>query len=180
MNTSFDAHVAARTVVEWRPSMFANYEVSEYGDVRRTAAANGATVGKILKRKWHEFGYPRYDLRQDGKAHGIEAHRLVAAAFLGPRPAGTEVAHADGDPKNCHYTNLRYKTHCENESDKRRHGTIASGERNGGAKLTAEKVIEIRQRLDRGETLEAVGNAFGIAFQTVSKIKNRERWAHVA
>lgn len=168
--------------LEWRsiPNL-SNYEVSEYGDVRRIEPARGATVGLILKPKRHVFGYPYYHLRQGGKAVGREAHRLVAAAFLGPRPfPKAEIAHNDGNVDNNHWTNLRYATHQENERDKSRHGTSSCGERNGCAKLTATIVREIRDRYHaKGMTYSILAKEYGVNFRTIGKIITRERWRHV-
>lgn len=174
----FHDSVAARTI--WvRSALFPAYEVSSFGDVRRVDPANGATVGKVLTPKWHAYGYPRYDLYRDGRRYGIEAHRLVADAFLGPCPEDHEVAHLDGNPTNCHVSNLAYKTHKENESDKFRHGTNPAGERNGAVKLTTSDVRMIREMADEGITQSSIAVGFGISFQQVSRIVNRQRWAHI-
>lgn len=53
----------------------------------------------------------------------MKIHRLVANSFLGPRPAGLDTLHIDGDKTNNAVTNLRYGTRSENELDKVRHGT---------------------------------------------------------
>mgnify|MGYP001609704080 CR=1 FL=1 len=49
-----------------------------------------------------------------------------------------------------------------------------------GAKLTEQKVAELRARFLRGETIHELAPVFGIAFQTVSKIIRNETWRHVA
>lgn len=167
---------------EWRSiPEFSNYEVSEYGDVRRVAPACGATVGMVLTPKWHIAGYPRYNLRQGGRAHGREAHRLVAAAFLGDRPPRkTEIAHIDGNPTNNHWSNLRYSTRRENERDKILHGTNPRGARNGQAKVTEADVREMRAAYAAGgTTYSALAPKFGITYQAVAKIITRARWSHV-
>lgn len=53
-------------------------------------------------------------------------HALVAEAFHGPRPAGMEVRHLDGDHLNNRPENLRYGTKAENAMDRLRHGTDAN------------------------------------------------------
>src|SRR5690606_32157657 len=47
---------------------------------------------------------------------------LVAAAFLGPRPEGSEVCHINGDPADNRVENLRYGSRSENVLDQVRHG----------------------------------------------------------
>ena len=158
-----------------------DYEVSEYGHVRRRTPGRKTYPGKILSFCWHRAGYPRFKLTINGKHEYFEAHRLVAFAFLGePRWPGAEVAHGDGNPANNHHTNLSWKTHQENEQDKQAHGTAPVGERNGAAKLTEGCVRDIRSRRSDGLTLAAIGDEFGIAFQTVSKIVNGKSWRHCA
>lgn len=60
------------------------------------------------------------------------AHRLVAAAFLGPCPEGMEVRHADGTRTNNHIGNLCYGTVRDNAQDAMGHGT------HQGAKMRAK------------------------------------------
>jgi hypothetical protein len=54
------------------------------------------------------------------------------------------------------------------------------GEAHPLAKLTAEKVAEIRRRYAEGNiTLYQLAGIYGIANQNVSKIVNRLTWKHV-
>lgn len=50
-------------------------------------------------------------------------HQVVAEAFHGPRPAGMETRHRDGDVLNNRSDNLVYGTHGDNMDDAVRHGT---------------------------------------------------------
>jgi HNH endonuclease len=79
--------------------------------------------GRILKTPPDDHGYPQVNLSRQGRTDHRKVHKLVAAAFLGPCPAGFEVLHKDGDSMNAALANLRYGTKSENELDKRRHGT---------------------------------------------------------
>lgn len=50
-------------------------------------------------------------------------HQVVAEAFHGPRPAGLETRHLDGDLLNNRSENLAYGTHGDNVADSVLHGT---------------------------------------------------------
>jgi hypothetical protein len=89
-------------------------------------------------------GYRRVQLSH---ANGTKLTRkvcvLVAEAFLGPRPEGMECRHDNGRCADDRADNLIWGTSLENAADKRRHGTIAKGERHGKAKLTATQIEEL-------------------------------------
>ncbi|PKH12590.1 hypothetical protein BI292_06160 [Pseudomonas sp. 43NM1] len=167
--------------LQWRRCHASDdYDVSEFGHVRRRTPGRRTYPGKILSFCWHKAGYPRYKLTINNEHQNFEAHRLVAIAFLGaPVGSRTEVAHGDGKPTNNHYSNLSWKTRLENEDDKLAHGTRTVGSRNGAAKLDDATVISIRARRAAGATLSQIGDEFCIAFQTVSKIVNRKSWSHI-
>jgi hypothetical protein len=55
-------------------------------------------------------------------------------------------------------------------------GASQPGERNGMAKLTAEKVAEIRRRRAAGETTVAIAADFGVSHTTVSLIARGKHW----
>jgi hypothetical protein len=59
-------------------------------------------------------------------------HQLVLETFVGPCPENQETRHLDGIPANNRLENLCWGTSQENNGlDKRRHGTLALGERHG-------------------------------------------------
>lgn len=47
------------------------------------------------------------------------------------------------------------------------------------AKMTPDKVVEMRQRFAAGETIYELGAVFGISAQTAAQIIRRETWKHV-
>lgn len=108
---------------DWRPVVGyeGTYLVSSLGRV--LSAPRRRTTGGVLKQKISKRGYPAVNLVLKGKQATHEVHRLVAAAFLGPRPNGLEVRHFDGNPVNCQLGNLSYGTRSENNLDRLRHGT---------------------------------------------------------
>lgn len=117
---------------EWRPvvGFEGHYEVSELGNIhsvdRTVTYVDGRVrhyVGALRRTPLNPDGYPVVVLSKQGVNVTRSVHSLVAAAFLGLRPDGSQVRHKDGneaDPRAC---NLQYGTKRENELDKRRHGT---------------------------------------------------------
>jgi HNH endonuclease/NUMOD4 motif len=106
------------------------YEASDQGRVRSLDRMVGnchgslsRIRGKILSPAPHcRNGYPMVCLNRNGSREPTTVHRIVAAAFLGPRPGGMEVCHNDGDASNNRVENLRYDTRSENIRDTWRHG----------------------------------------------------------
>lgn len=99
------------------------YEVSSLGRVRSWTPAK---VGGTLRPTPHKDRY-RVTLYSDtGRAVHRYVHRLVADAFLGPRPEGLETRHLNGNPLDNRAANLAYGTTSDNQLDSVRHGTHAS------------------------------------------------------
>jgi HNH endonuclease/NUMOD4 motif-containing protein len=122
----------------WRPIAGRDgYEVSDLGRVRSVDRVvrrpqRGRIVdvhykGVMLRLNPNSAGYLNVNLGRNRPAH---VHSLVLEAFIGPRPAGYQAAHADGDKLNNAAANLRWATPEENNADKARHGTILRGARN--------------------------------------------------
>lgn len=115
-------------MTEWRPiaGQEGRYEVSDEGQVRSLDRVTRGRLfrGQVLSPAPNPAGYLTVALlRIDGGSITQRVHRLVAEAFLGPRPAGMHTCHNDGDQKNNAAANLRYDTQSSNELDKVRHGT---------------------------------------------------------
>ena len=102
---------------EWRPVVgFPDYMVSDLGRVYShisqkflalVEASNGYLVVKLPKG-------------------AVTVHSLVAAAFIGPRPAKADIRHLDGKKKNCCLGNLAYGTRSQNIRDDYRTGARSS------------------------------------------------------
>lgn len=172
---------------EWRAIPgFEGYEASNVGRVRSFRRHGGRGRGLVVApriKKVHAgvHGYLCVTLQKpDGnRCSKYAVHVLVAAAFLGPRPEGTQVAHADGDRLNARLDNLRYATPVENAQDKHRHGTTCRGESGGNSKLTEPEVREIRARYRSGESQHFLADEFRISSSQVSNICRSASWAHV-
>lgn len=145
------------------------YEVSDFGRVRskNTEKIKNLTIGSN--------GRPYLGLWNKNRQKIVKPHTLVLEAFVEKRPHGMECCHNDGNPQNNNLSNLRWDTSKNNHADKIKHGTTNRGERCGTAKLTEQQVFEIRKdnRLQREIAVD-----YGVAANTISRIKNRKRWAY--
>lgn len=94
---------------------FDEYEVSEYGDVRRG--------DRLLKpEKIQGSGRKRFALTKNGRVYRYHAGHLVAFAFIGPKPSPfVELCHNDGFEHNNHFSNLRWDTKLANAADAATH-----------------------------------------------------------
>lgn len=128
-----------RVSEDWRAvvGFEGSYEVSNLGRVRsldRTriyqrfdqGAKRMVTVtrlhkGHVLRPGTTKSGHQLVVLKRG--SGGQYVHSLVLAAFVGPRPDGSECCHGDGDPTNNRVENLRWDTRLANVQDMIRHGT---------------------------------------------------------
>lgn len=104
------------------------YEVSSAGRIRSldriVTQKNGMKRnkrGRLMKTP-PSGGYPQVNLCDGAQQVNTRVHRIVAAAFLGPRPEGMEVRHLNGDPTDNAVANLAYGTSSENNYDIVKHG----------------------------------------------------------
>ncbi len=159
------------------------YEVSSIGRVRsrlRTVKRkDGFTQthnATMLVQTIGSHGYPAVALCKDGIPLTHTVHSLVARAFLGERPQGHEIRHADGVRANAVLTNLSYCTNKENQADRKTHGTHNFGERNPMAKLKSSDVESIREKIGCGENLHEIAAVFGVSWAAISDIAKGRRW----
>lgn len=105
------------TAEEWRPIVgFPGYEVSDLGGVRHG--------GHVPIRDTSGNGYPRvWLIGSNGRGVRRPVHQVVTEAFHGPRPAGQEVRHRNGDRRDNRAANLSWSSHRHNMADLLRHGT---------------------------------------------------------
>jgi hypothetical protein len=168
--------------VEWKSiPEWPEYEVSEYGHVRRRLPGGSpiGRVGRVLRpNRWGR--YSRVYLHgRSGRRH-ITIHRLVALTFTGEPPSKLhQVAHNDGNRENNHYSNLRWATAAENSADKLRHGTLLRGEDVGISKFTERTVRQIRALASKGVPQELIAEIFATSQSHVGRIIRHELWGHV-
>lgn len=128
-------------------------------------------VGKSKKSP-----YLNVTLSIKGKNVRRNIHKLVLLAYKGPRPNGLEARHLDGDVNNNKPNNLCWGTRAENVNDKKIHGTIPKGERNGRAILTIGQVNEIKELKGKVPAI-VLAKKFNVAATTISAIHVGRSWA---
>lgn len=116
------------------------------------------------------------------KAH----HAAVFLATGDWPPAGAVVCHRCDNPRCVNAQHLFVGTHADNVADRHEKGRtvmnrcpdhlLPRGEQNGGAKLTEPDVREIRASSATGPVM---AEKFGVSVKTISRIRRREKWAHV-
>ncbi len=169
---------------EWRPCYGGFYAVSNMGRVRRAVGGMSTFAGRVLSPRVLRCGYLQVNLSRHGTVRKQECvHVLVAEAFLGPRPAGMQVNHKNGIKTDARLENLEYVTRSENMKHALSMGLIAprKGERQAMAKLTEDKVREIRVlRATTRMSQRAIGDRFGVCGTVVCRILSGALWGHVA
>lgn len=125
--------------------------------------------------------YPCITFVINGRRCNKYVHILICEAFHGERPTPThEVRHLDGTRNNNLPENLRWGTPAENEADKRRHGRVAEGSRQGVAKLNEEAIRILRIAIPQGlwNPIDAA-KVFGVHPSTIRTAVNGKSWKHV-
>lgn len=155
------------------PGYEGKYQASTEGRIRSLdrpvrAVIHGAETQRIIKGrilrpgKYCRSGHVSVVLGHG--ASGSPVHHLVALTFLGERPPGADICHADGNPQNNAVRNLRYDSRRENILDEYRQGKAHK-------LLTAADARLIKKLLAEGHTGRAIAKQFGISESCVSDIK---------
>lgn len=166
-------------MIEWRNACYGPYEVSNTGLVRRTARGSGTQAGKMLKPRLIR-GYASVGLSHCGVVREFKVHKLVAEAFLGPRPPQHDINHKDGNKLNNCVDNLEYMWPDDNLKHLIENRLHCHGETHGSAKLTEEDVKEIRRLYYSGQyTQRELAEKYGITLGTINPMIKYRTWKHV-
>lgn len=163
------------------PSYEGLYGVSDEGRFMRTSDAHPYRAGRILKTTQHHGHYFVIAFTDpEHKARQFSAHAIVAEAFIGPRPAGMQVNHIDGDKSNNRVSNLEYLTPYDNVQHAKSIGLYDKrGTGNGRAKLTEADIPEIRRRLTAGDGNKEIAINYGVSDASIWWIRKGVTWQHV-
>jgi len=128
-------------------------------------------------------GYGRFWPSGTKRGGAIDAHRFAFMLANGiALKSDVVVRHTCDNPPCVNPNHLRMGTHTDNMRDKveRNRQYRPTGELNGMARLTEERVRSIRAQIAEGAAREAIAAHFGITTSLVSKIRTKKRWASVA
>jgi len=126
---------------------------------------------------------------QDGKE--VFIHRYIMEQKLGRKlERGEEVHHIDENKRNNDPDNLELTVksdhtshHWKTNPDERKVNLSKSKTNNWknihGVKLTPEKVLEIRERLNRKEKQKDLAVEYGVSHHTIRDIRYRNTWRHL-
>lgn len=155
------------------------YQASNLGRVKRLDRVVTLKTGrklpykeKILAGYREHQGYIRITINRKRTF----VHTIVLLAFAGQPRLGDQACHNDGNPSNNRSDNLRWGSCAENCNDKRIHGTLNIGKRNGKSKLTDDAVRAIRRDTRKSGV---VASEYGICSRNVWMIRSGKIWTHV-
>jgi len=98
-------------------------------------------------------------------------------------PPGMFVCHRCDNPPCVNPAHLFLGTPADNVADKcakgRHRNGASSGEKNPNSKLTTVQVIEIRGRLQAGESRRLIAGLFGVSKATIKQIATGRIWSSV-
>lgn len=161
---------------------FNNYEVSNYGRVRRKKCviiySNGAVTNykeKIVKQQLNKGIYLRVTFSQNNIQKRFQVHRLVAKYFIENPENKPCVNHIDGNGMNNNVSNLEWCTYSENE----RHSYNVLGKVNANRKLTESQIKDILQNCFKSNGLNKsnvslFANKYSVSVNTISNVINRK------
>jgi len=152
--------------------------ISDFGRIRSFKTSREG--GKIIGGSWlSNYNIIVLRTKDDGRKT-IFIHKMVAEYFL-PEPSDDKkiVIHLDYNRKNNHYTNLRWVSQKE-ATEHRRNDKDYDTKKVRNAKLTAEKVIEIKKLLKEGKMRPfRIAQLYRITHTQLNRIKSGENWSHI-
>lgn len=132
-----------------------------------------------------DFGYGQFHwFTSAGEYTTGRAHRFSWELHHGPIPKELCVLHTCDVPACVRPDHLWLGTRADNHRDmdakgRRARQVIRRGVRNANAKLTDEKVREIRGLADSGMSGWSIARQFGVGQPCISDIVRRVTWRHV-
>lgn len=172
----------------WKPitGYSDKYMVSNKGRVksvsRITNHSNGikSNYSSVLLAYDKSARYYRVTLSYNNSKQRISVHRLVAQEFIENPYNKPYVNHKNGDKLNNEVSNLEWCTHKENMEHASKNLMTTYGEKNWGAKLTEQQVLEIRRiRQETNLKKREIGAMFGVSPACVRELCNGKTWKHL-
>lgn len=158
------------------PNYEGYYQVSSLGKVKSLPRKFTIKKSRILIPRNFGRNYCHVWLSVDGVKKSFAIHRLVAQAFI-PNPNNkTQVNHKDCNPENNKRENLEWCTAKENTNHALRNNRISKGEKHYKAKLTWDKIKEIRNKYINGITIHELAKEYQIGYGNTYHIVTYKTW----
>ena len=171
---------------QWKTiPVFTDYQVSNFGRVKRIRSNRGMHFLKIVHWPYHSSRWKtqrcQVTLCQDRKQSTRLVHDLVAYTFIGSRPTGYFINHIDGNGTNNYVKNLEYVTPRQNVLHTIKLNHHAYGVYTRQAKLSARQVSSILKmnRKKQYGTLARLARRFHVDPCTIADIEKRRTWKHL-
>lgn len=131
--------------------------------------------GKILKSSEQKDGRLSVMLSKDNKQKRYTTAVLIALTFIGERPKGYDVLHANGNSQDNRLINLSYDTRSQNTIDHYRYGS-----KNPSGKLSIDEVLKIRRLYSANNCFVwEIANEFNISTSQVIRIGNLKSYFYI-
>ncbi|HVZ55057.1 MAG TPA: hypothetical protein VG870_00240 [Chitinophagaceae bacterium] len=174
-----------KTLPDHKTAYGEQYAISSHG---RLVKFREKLADGILLRGSMQEGYPIWRTRKNGENYAILLHRLVAKHFL-PKPTRkqTTIIHVNYKKTDNHYKNLKWATPEEVTAHANGSPAVKKARKRlqdnpalaNNAKLTAEKVRQIKKLLAQQKTLKYIATRFGVSDMQVHRIKTGENWGKI-
>jgi len=110
----------------------------------------------------------------------VKAHAYAVELATGVRcPRGQGALHRCDNPPCVNPNHIYYGTQKQNSADMVERSRHPVGERRPNSRMTADQVVNIRERFAAGETFTQLKKEFGISSGRLSNIVNGHAWKHV-
>ena len=153
--------------------MYKNYIVTKEGSII------SKYTGKQLYVHTNKKGYQFVRMYVDGIAKTYLVHRVIAEVHI-PRMVGKyEVNHKDGNKANNAVWNLEWVTAKENVKHSVDTGLVKRGSDRPNAKLSDEKVLQMRSLREQGMNYYELGRLFDMSYQSAHRVCTRQTYTHI-
>jgi hypothetical protein len=126
-------------------------------------------------------GYGRFLLNVSQNFREVYASRVAYKIAHKNLPNTHFVCHTCDNPTCCNPAHLYLGTYTDNCNDKmiRHRHNCGRGETQGSSKLKEYQVLEIRKRVENGETQRSLCKEYNIDDATINHVVKRRSWKHI-
>lgn len=134
---------------------------------------------KLRTVRLDRYGYSRIWIKTLAGWKSVLAHRQAWIDSQGAIPKGMLVLH-DCDVRNCvNVKHLKLGTNADNANDCVKRNRKPHGSQILNAKLTEEKVVQIRKRIAKGDKSEHIAADYGVSGGLIGHIKFGRKWVRI-